>query len=130
NPTCAEAFINLGCVLKEQGRLDAAVAQLERALALKPNYADAHKSIGEVLMEKGNLDGAVVHLQRYLELDPMDCHGVRLLLAGMGLGPMPERASEAQLQRLYACRANVWGAGGPNDSRGHTLVVDLFNRLC
>src|SRR5689334_1888757 len=37
---------NLGNVLKEQGKLDSAVAQYHRALALKPDFAEAHNNLG------------------------------------------------------------------------------------
>ena len=130
NPTHAEAFLNLGCVLKEQGRLDAAAAQFEHALALKPSFAVAHKYVGEILIEEGKPADAAARFQRYLELEPTDCQGVRLLMAGIGFGPMPERASELQLQRLYAWRAHAWRAEGTNAFRGHTLVADAFHRLC
>ncbi len=40
NPDCAERHTNLGNLLKEQGKLDAATAHYERALANKPDLAE------------------------------------------------------------------------------------------
>lgn len=40
-----EAYNNLGTVLKEQGKLDAAKKAFQKALALRPNYASAHSNL-------------------------------------------------------------------------------------
>ena len=40
NPGYAEAHNNLGNALKEQGKLDEAVACYRRALELKPDFAE------------------------------------------------------------------------------------------
>ncbi len=46
-----EARANLGCVLAEQGERELAVAALEGALALHPDYADAHFHLARTLDE-------------------------------------------------------------------------------
>jgi len=67
----------------------------------------------------------------YLAGDPEDRQGVRLLLAGLDDGPLPERTSLAQLEEIYRRRANLWdqGAVGPTGYRGHALVAGLLERL-
>ena len=45
--------------LKDQGKLDEALACYRRALALKPDFAAAHNNLGNTLMDQGKLDEAV-----------------------------------------------------------------------
>ena len=61
---------NLGNVLKEQGKLDNAVAQYHRALALKPDFAEAHNNLGNALKKQGKLNEAVAQYERALALKP------------------------------------------------------------
>ena len=56
--------------LKEQGKLDEAVACYRRALELKPDYAEAHNNLGVALKDQGKLDEAVACYRRALELKP------------------------------------------------------------
>ena len=69
-PDYAEAYNNLGIVLKEQGKLDEAIACFRRALELKPDYAEAHSNLGSALKDQGKLDEAVACYRRALELRP------------------------------------------------------------
>jgi 2-polyprenyl-3-methyl-5-hydroxy-6-metoxy-1,4-benzoquinol methylase len=68
-PDYAEAHNNLGTVLHEQGKMDEAVAQYRRALALHPDYAEAHANLGKALMEQGDHVQALNAIQRSIELD-------------------------------------------------------------
>jgi tetratricopeptide (TPR) repeat protein/2-polyprenyl-3-methyl-5-hydroxy-6-metoxy-1,4-benzoquinol methylase len=61
---------NLGNVLKEQGKLDDAVAHYHRALALKPGFAEAHNNLGNALKKQGKLDEAAAQYERALALKP------------------------------------------------------------
>src|SRR6516164_5953875 len=61
---------NLGNVLKEQGKLDEAVAQYRQALAVNPNYVEAYNNLGNALKQQGKLDEAVAQYQRALALRP------------------------------------------------------------
>ena len=56
--------------LKDQGKLDEAVACYRRALELKPDYAEAHNNLGNALKDQGKLDEAVACYRRALELKP------------------------------------------------------------
>ena len=66
----AEAHYNLGIVLKEAGRLDAAVASYRRAVELKPDYAEAHSNLGNALKDLGQLDEAIANYRRALQIKP------------------------------------------------------------
>jgi protein O-GlcNAc transferase len=61
---------NLGCALQAQSRLDDAVANYNRALALKPDFADAHNNLGTALQAQYRLDDAAASYQRALALKP------------------------------------------------------------
>jgi len=82
---------NLGNVLKDQGKLDQALACYRRALELKPDYALAHNNLGLVLSGQGNLDGAVACYRRATELKPdfAEAHN-NLGTALMHLGKLDE----------------------------------------
>ena len=56
--------------MKDQGKLDEAVACYRRALELKPDFAEAHNNLGVALKEQGKLDEAVACYRRALELKP------------------------------------------------------------
>ncbi|QWF84068.1 tetratricopeptide repeat protein [Amycolatopsis sp. CA-230715] len=64
-------------ILRRQGKLDEALAELDRALELLPDYAYAVGTRGEVLLELGRRDEAITELRRSVELglDPAWVHG-------------------------------------------------------
>jgi len=70
NPDCWIGHNNLGNVLFQNGQVDKAIAQCQRALEIKPNYAEAHYLIGLALFQKGQVDDAVAHYQKALEITP------------------------------------------------------------
>jgi tetratricopeptide (TPR) repeat protein len=65
-----EARANLGCVLAEQGERELAVAALEGALAMHPDYADAHFHLARTLDELGRENDAARHWREFLRLAP------------------------------------------------------------
>ena len=48
-------------VLFQQGRIDDAIAQWQKALAIQPNDAAAQTSLGNALLQKGLPEQAIVH---------------------------------------------------------------------
>ena len=56
--------------MKDQGKLDEAVACYRRALELKPDFAEAHNNLGNACKDQGKLDEAVACCRRALELRP------------------------------------------------------------
>ena len=49
-----QAHSNMGNALKEQGKIEEAIAAYEKALSIKPDYADAHYNIGTTLKNKAS----------------------------------------------------------------------------
>ena len=107
-PDHADAHNNLGTVLKALGERDLARASFERALEFKPGNADTHYNLG--LLCSDDPDQAAHHFRQCLEQDPADSRGVRILLAQLGAGPVPDRTSQAQLQKIYDARSHFWDA--------------------
>lgn len=74
--------------LKDEGQLEAAVAKLNEALAVNPDYALAHSALAVTLQKLGKHTEAVEHAQRVCELAPDD--------------PFSFTALSVILQRVYA----------------------------
>ena len=60
---------NLGDALHKAGRPDEAIAQLQKALQLRPDYAGAHQNLGSIYLGTKQYDLAMLHCQRAVELD-------------------------------------------------------------
>ena len=52
NPNFADAYNNLGIVLRELNRLDESEASYQKAISINPNFADAYSNLGFTLREK------------------------------------------------------------------------------
>jgi predicted TPR repeat methyltransferase len=128
-PRCVEAHLGLCDALLEQGKLGEALPEAEAAALLEEESPFLHFSLGVLFARCNCKEDAREHLLRYLEQDPADNEGARLILAGLGCGPMPERASKAHLRRLYAGRAAGWG-GANNVYRGHEMAGAAIHSLC
>ena len=58
------AHSNLGNAYKTGGRLDEAISEYKRALAIKPNYAKAQYNLGIAYYSKEQFELAIVHLEK------------------------------------------------------------------
>lgn len=65
----APALTNLGNLLLEDGEVDAAIAQYERAISSDRDYAIAHLNLGAAYKRLGRLDEAVQALRRAQRLE-------------------------------------------------------------
>ncbi len=59
-----------GISLHSQGRLEAAAASYQKALALKPDFAEAHYNLGIVFNDQGKLEEAAKSCRRALAFRP------------------------------------------------------------
>lgn len=70
DPDTADALNNLGNIDRDTGRLDAALAAFDRALAIRPAHVAAHNGRALVLQRLGRVDEAERELDQALALDP------------------------------------------------------------
>jgi tetratricopeptide (TPR) repeat protein len=72
DPELAEAITSVGKVLCwHEWNFAGAEQQLQRAVALSPNYAEAHYVLGTALPLVGRLDEAIEAIRKALALDPL-----------------------------------------------------------
>lgn len=129
-PGYAEAQVNLGLVLVQVGRDAEAAAQVEMARTLQAQKDFPHHSFGLLLARCGQVKEAQEQLRMALARDPQDAQGARLLLAGLGGQPLPERLSVTFVNRLYAKRALEWDRlMTEGNYRGAHLVVEALTRF-
>jgi Tfp pilus assembly protein PilF len=60
----AEAHTFLGWTYSFQGRIDEAIEECHKAIAVDPDYGNPYNDIGVYLMQKGDLNGAIPWLQK------------------------------------------------------------------
>jgi protein O-GlcNAc transferase len=64
------AIVNLGFVLREQGRIEEAREVLERAVRIAGDDADSHYLLSSILEITGQRDAEISHLQKAIDLRP------------------------------------------------------------
>ena len=65
-----EARLNLGCILKQQGKTSSAESAFKGCLEQFPDYADAHYHLALLLDELERSNEALVHWQKFWDLTP------------------------------------------------------------
>jgi tetratricopeptide (TPR) repeat protein len=69
-PNFAEAYMNLGLVRHKQGKLEAAIEALQKALQLKRDLKGVDAVLGVDLLAVGRTSEAVNHLEKAFQADP------------------------------------------------------------
>lgn len=69
-PATGGLRINLGNVLKDQGRLDEAVASFKEALRLLPNFPEVHNTLGKIYHAQGRAAEAIASYQMAIGCRP------------------------------------------------------------
>jgi tetratricopeptide (TPR) repeat protein len=64
------AHFNLGAAVKPRGRLDEAIAEYRKALAIKPDFVAALNNLGVALGQQGKFDEAAAQLRQAVQIDP------------------------------------------------------------
>ncbi len=91
-------YSNLGVALAGQGRLDEAIVQYEKAIALTPDLVEGHLNLGSTLLFQGRVEEALPHLERAAALQPQDAEIEQQL--GVALDRRGDRAGAvAHLRR-------------------------------
>lgn len=65
-----EVYDNLGMVYVKEGRLDEAIENCRKAIAIKPRYAEGRSNLGNAYLQKGMLDEAITEYKRAIDCDP------------------------------------------------------------
>jgi tetratricopeptide (TPR) repeat protein len=60
----AEAYTFLGWTYSLQGRLDEAIQECHKAIAVDPAFGNPYNDIGVYLMQRGDLEGAIPWLEK------------------------------------------------------------------
>jgi adenylate cyclase len=79
DPTIAEAYCPITRRLSEQGRIEEAVVEIARALALDPQSWEVRKEAGRLALSQRRLADATEHYERATELLESDFHAWALL---------------------------------------------------
>jgi Tfp pilus assembly protein PilF len=64
------AYNNRGLVYYQTGQFDKAVADFQKAVALRASYIDAYSNLGMAFFKSGRLDEAIANLEKAIALDP------------------------------------------------------------
>jgi protein O-GlcNAc transferase len=97
------ACFNTATVLLQQGRYAEAVAPLEQAVALRPDYLDAELQLGVVAFKLGELDKAAAAFRAVLERQP--AHAVALTNLAAALLRLDSEAAIPVARRAAAAAA-------------------------
>jgi len=106
NPGCWMACNNLGLDYFQQGRMDEAIAQFQKALAIQTNDSHAHHNLGLVYFQQDRMDEAIAEIQTALAIEPdyASAHN-NLGLIYSRLGRLDEAI--AQYQKALTIARNV-----------------------
>nr|VZI45789.1 unnamed protein product [Spirometra erinaceieuropaei] len=103
NPLMAEAYSNLGNVLKERGQLKEAIDNYRHALNIKPDFIDGYINLAAALVAAGDTESAVSAYATALQCNP-DLYCVRSDLGNLlkALGRLDE-AKSCYLKAIETC---------------------------
>jgi tetratricopeptide (TPR) repeat protein len=97
-PGCANSRVELGLLLREQGRLEEAIAQLEEARQGLPDLAHAAMALGQTYLEAGETQRAVDELEAAVSRRPCWAMAHGQLAAGLArLGQIDEASRHLQV---------------------------------
>jgi serine/threonine-protein kinase len=103
------AHYNLGTALRDQGKLDEAVAELREAIRLQPDFAPAHSNLGTALRAQGKVAEAVAEHREAIRLQP----DYAIAHANLGLALQLQGDLDGALAELRAARDRA----GPEPER-------------
>ena len=113
DPSIAEAYCPVVRRLSEQGRLDEAAAEMERALALDPRSWEVRKEAGRLALRRRRVQEATEHFRQATELLESDFHAWALLASCYQAAGDVERVQSAA--RLMVSEAQKALAEDPSN---------------
>jgi len=111
------ALSNHGQALFKQGRVEEAIAEYEKAIALDSTLDAARLGLGEALMQQGKLDEAIVQFTKVLELNPENS------AARLQLGVL--RGRQGRYDEAVAALSEVLRQN-PNDPGAHNNLGNVL----
>ena len=95
NSGCWMCSNNIGMVLSDSGKPQAAIPYYEHTLRIRPNLPEAHNNLGNALQQTGRAAEAVGYYHEALRLKPnyVEAHN-NLGVALFSMGKMPEAKTE------------------------------------
>jgi DNA-binding winged helix-turn-helix (wHTH) protein/tetratricopeptide (TPR) repeat protein len=90
-------------LLRALGQPDRAIASLEHALSLNPNYFAAHAELGRVKIDAGRAHGAIGHIEEAIRLIPPEPN-IHVLYFWAGLAALLIADDQTALQWLLKAR--------------------------
>jgi tetratricopeptide (TPR) repeat protein len=95
--------------LKDDGKLEEAVAKFNEALAIDPSYGLAHSALAVTLQKLGRHEEAIQHARRVCELEPND--------------PFSYTALSVTYQRAFAGTQNMQYIRLAEDAMEHSRIL-------
>jgi predicted TPR repeat methyltransferase len=100
NPDCAQAHFCLGQLFMLRNRNEEALQCFQQALRIDPENAITHFHFGSVYRKMGQIEKSMASLREALRINP-DHSAAKLLLAGLGGIPAPERPGTDYVTNLF-----------------------------
>jgi len=112
-----EIYHNLSLACDKLGRSNEAMAAIEKALQIDPNYAQAHNQAGNLFFSQANLDKAASHFETALKIDPQN------VSAYHNLGLIYGQQGKPELAIQYCQRAISLD---PNSPEAHNNLGSIY----
>ena len=109
SPGAAEAALNQGLALIEQGQVDKALTQFQQAATLDPTMAAAHYNVGLALRQQGQIQAAASAFWQAIRADPEFALAYANLGGALVEGNNLDQAEE-YLQRAIAIQPDLGNA--------------------
>ena len=122
----ASAHMALGLAYFRQARHDAAITELQSALAISERYPEAWTALGETFLAAGRMDEAVGAYRRAIELGASDPALRTKLVAGMNAIAMNQLKSGDTAAAESTLRSAI--AAAPADATAHASLGVLLAR--
>ena len=72
NPNSWAAHNDLGMVFSQNGQVDRAIIEYQKACEINPYDAEAHNNLASAFFQKGQVDEAIAQLEQALKINPND----------------------------------------------------------
>jgi serine/threonine protein kinase/Flp pilus assembly protein TadD len=128
-PASPGAHFNLGAALKDNGKVDEAIAEYREAIDIKKDYGEAHRNLGYALWEQGKVDLAIAEYREAIGINKndSDAHnnlGVALMSKGLLDEAIVECKEAIQVRKNNAEAHNSLGVALQNKGRLEEAITE------